>query len=81
MILADVAETSYFQDQMRKAAKLRKKVTNLTPRNQKETRNALKEALHEKLDGKGLQVIYISGGHKVLTNGTLLMKGGKYIAV
>ena len=73
MILADVAETSLLQDQMRKAAKLRGEVGNLTPRSQKETRDALKEALHEKLDGKGLQAIYISGGHKMKTKGTIVM--------
>ena len=79
-IMADVANTSYFQEQLRKVAKLRGKVKNLTPRDKKETRYALKEALHEKLDRKGLQAIQISGGHRVLTNGTLLTKGGNYIA-
>ena len=74
MILADVAETSLLQDQMRKAAKLRGEVGNLTPRSQKETRDALKEALHEKLDGKGLQAIYISGGQKNRSVGSRLKR-------
>ena len=73
--------TSFFLQQLRKVEALRGKVGGITPRDKRETQDALKKALHEKVDGKGLASVQISGGHSILTNSTLLMKGRNFIGV
>ena len=80
LISSNVA-TSFFLQQLRKVEALLGKVGGFTPRNKRETQDALKKALHEKVDGKGLASVQISGGHSILTNGTLLMKGRNFIGV
>ena len=80
-LMGAVAKTSFFKNQMRIIGKLRGKINGGMPKNKQETKEALKMALHEKLDGKGLKTISLCGGHSVLTNGTLLMNGKTFINV
>ena len=80
-LMGDVAKTSFFKNQMRMIGKLRGKINGGMPKNKQETKETLKMALHEKLDGKGLKTISLCGGHSVLTNGTLLMNGKTFINV